>query len=306
MGKKKKRKRKNRGTFTPPPINNPPVINKNSDGEPPKKKKWWQKTWVIVMGLILILSGLATIKPVRELFMSKHAIYEEENFDTGTIKPLEIKDVDLDYDTLEFGDRPIFNKARIDTFPIVKGVKIKEGGSEVVILLGTGMWMLSKSILKKGIKIFNPITTDECAQTKLNLILKNDRIYASAEFRDLKNGQIVGTMDYNHWKVYLKNLLEYNFADDRLEVLDKQGYVIFSILFSDKGQASNGAIALSGYFMNPNSILIVNSDPIPKLYTQSETKEMLARKMCITKDTSGMWETEAEKVISKIKSVFDQ
>lgn len=273
---------------------------------PPQKKKWWKTTWAFIGYIILLLTGLSTLKPVKELFMSKHAIYQEENFATGTIKPALIKEVDLEYDTLELKDRPIFNKARRDTFPIVKGVKVKtEEGDMLHIAIGTGIWTIGKDVVKKGIKIFDPVTSNGCAQTKLHLILKDGRIYASAEFRDLKNGDIVGNMEYNYWKLYLPNLSDYDYEDDRLEVKDKQGYVIFSILFSDKGQAINGVIALSGYFMNPNSVLIVNSDPVPKFYDSSTREEMLSKKVCITKDSANYWKGQAEEYISKIVSVFD-
>ena len=308
----KKRKGKGRKKPPKPPIIDKSVINNNDKRELPKKKKWWQTVWAVIGAIILVLGGLATISPVKELFMSRHAKYEDENFDSGilnsvTLKPLNIKNIFLKYDTLEVGNRPVFNSIKIDTFPNIKGVKIKHGrGGQVFIILGTGVWMLGESELQKGIKIYNPVTTDECSKAQVSLILNNGRLYASAEFRDLKNGQIVGIMNYNHWKVYLKNLFDYRYADDRLEVLDKQGYVIFSILFSDKGQSSNGAVSISGYFMNPNSVLIVNTDPIPKVYTESTIKEALARRVCITKDSTGRWELEAEKVISKIKSVFDQ
>jgi hypothetical protein len=278
------------------------------EGERPKKKKWWQKGWILLSGIVVILTGLSLIRPVRELFYNTHDIYEHDNFDAGTLNPIDIKNIDLAYDTLEMQNRPLFNRLITDTFPVVKGVKIKPSDKHapVFIQVGSGMWVLYKSELQKGIRIFNPVTTDECSQTQLSIILYKDRIYASAEFRDLKTGQIVGIMDYNHWKVYLKNLLDYRYSDDKLEVLDKQGYVIFSILFSDKGQASNGGLSISGYFMNPNSVLIVNTDSIPTIYTDATTKEARSRRICITKDSNGKWQLEAEKMISKIQSVYDR
>lgn len=306
MGKKKKGK--NRKKYPPPSANNPAVSNMSFNHEPPKKKKWWQKGWAIVMGIFLILGGLAGLKPVRELFMSKHAVYEQENFDTGTLKSLKIGDVSLDYDTLELQDRPIFNKARRDTLPLVKGIKIKDTspGENIKVLVGSGVWFLSKDILKKGIKIFDADTTSECSETKLNLILHDGRIYASAEFRDFKNEEIVGTMNYNYWKVYLKNLLTYRYDDYKLEVLDKQGYVIFSIAFHDNDVSPTGVVSVSGYFMNPQSVLIVNTGTRPSFFTSETQQQMLDLRKCITKDSGGTWRREAEKLISKIKTVFNQ
>lgn len=232
--------------------------------------------------------------------------FENTNVDTGTLKPATVTSVDtLGY--VELDTTPIFNKARRDTFPIVKGIKVKDTASDVMlIVVGHATWLLSKHILEKGIQVFDPKTSDQCYQTNLKLILKNPRIYVSAQFRDLRNNQLLGEMDYNHWTVYLKNLLDYNYMDDRLEVKDKQGYVVFSILFSDKGQSSNGAIAFSGYFINPSSILIVNTDPVPTFYTDKTLNEAFEKMKCIAKEPGSQWQIEAEKSIAKIKSVFDQ
>src|SRR5687768_14839386 len=138
----KKNKGKHKRNSTQPPTNKSPFINSTSGDEPPKKKKWWQTGGAVFAFVVAILTLITLLTPVKEFFMSKRAIYEEKNFDSGTIKPLSIRNIDLDYDTLELKDRPIFNKARRDNFPPVKGVKVKEdGGNMIVIIVGTGQWV---------------------------------------------------------------------------------------------------------------------------------------------------------------------
>ena len=267
------------------------------------KESFLKKNWKFITGFGLIMSIVIGTPKILEMLKSKHDIEEDKNIAKGYLRPPEVKEVDLSYDTLE--SPPIFTKARIDTFPPVKGIKIKDDGTgSILVLIGHTAWSMSKDVLEKGVRVFSPKTIEECGQADLNLVLKNNRIYVSTEFRDLQKSNIVGKIVYNHWEIQLNNKSKYNNTDEKLEVFDLQGYVIFSISFSDKGQSNNGAVVLSGYFMSPSSVLIVNTDEKPKIYTSENIQEAHEKMVCITKDSSGAWRTEAEKRIAKIKSVY--
>ncbi len=61
------------------------------------------------------------------------------------------------------------------------------------------------------------------------MAVKDNRMYVSIEFKDLLKEETVGVIEYNHWKLYKYNLLDFHNDDNRLEVIDKQNNIVFSI-----------------------------------------------------------------------------
>ena len=95
-------------------------------------------------------------------------------------------------------------------------------------------------------------------------------------------------MEFNHWKIYREGFLDYTPGEDRFEVKDKQGNIVFSIAnISSEGKV---LIAISGYFNSPNSVLVYDNISF-------------SLENCIQKSDSN-WLRKAEIRVSKIKSVF--
>lgn len=310
MGKKhklKKRRKKSAAAQSgPPPTSQPPIIV-NNGGESPKKKKWWQTGWALLSGIILLAVGVLTYIQLKNEFKSTQEKFTETHIDSGTIKAPQILVNDLQ-ETDTFETESIFTRARTDKFPPVNGIRISEKDTllGIVFMAGSGMWRVRLSRLKKGVTFVNLTGSQDCYNSKIRLVARDNRLYASAEFRDLQNNNLVGKMDFNRWEVYLDNLLKYKYDDERIEVHDKQGYIIFSLGLFQENQGANGGVVIRGYFQNPKTIMMMNNSKKVEVVLQGTDGKIYPQAeyyKCISKENPN-WKKEAEKYIDKIESIF--
>jgi hypothetical protein len=84
--------------------------------------------------------------------------------------------------------------------------------------------------LYKGVSFFDRgINFSNCPGIDLILQAKEDRLYVACKFVDIKSSHKIGEMEFNHWKIFNDEISEYYCNDESFEVIDKQGYVVFSI-----------------------------------------------------------------------------
>lgn len=216
--------------------------------------------------------------------------YIQENFDSGTLKPLTIG-ANLDDKHVSFRDNPpVFSD--IKNFNSVEGLILKRRTDDFlpVIKVGSqGIGVLYKT-LEDGDK-FSLGLGNECDSSFIYLLLKNERLYIVAEFKDLQTEQYVGSLEYNKWRVFLPNLLSYRSDPNRLEVRDKENNIICSIV-------SNGfSVTISGYYISQSSILVVYNQ------TGIVGKAPGVIDTCFSKSDS-LWKNKAQESISQFRSAF--
>lgn len=266
------------------------------------------KKWKVVLGVGAIIGILANIGKIAEYFKSKKDTFEENHIAKGRINAHEIsQDYQMESDTFE--TETIFTRARTGNFPPVNGIRLidKESSNhEIMFMAGSGMWRVPHGRLKKGITFTNLVNSTDCNTSKIKLVARNNRLYVSAEFRDLQNNVLVGKMDFNRWEVYLDNLLDYKYDDDRIEVRDKQGYIIFAVGLFQENQGPNGGIVIRGYFQNPKTIMMMNNSKTIEVMLKGPDGRLIPSAeyyKCISKEDPA-WKSKSEEYIDKIESVF--
>jgi len=316
---KKSKKRKNNQTTNKPKNQRPkkkgppPQINKPED-QHSKKASFFKRAlqqWNILGKKIkplrkklksavfigLIISTIPTTYFIYDrYFKSQYEKFEEESIKQGTVKFSPIKDSD----TLKSPEnKTVINPSfYIDSaayhYPFIKGIYVKNlekklEGHDIYFNMGANVMGLSKTQLYEGANLMNYVRF--CYTEPLLIFAKGDRIYVSAKFIDLRTENEIGEMNFNHWKIYNGEFLDYHEADNKFEVIDKQGNIVFSI--ANIGTSDTLQIAISGYFNAPDGVLILNTQ------RNRETE----RNICIKKKDSN-WLKQATIEVKKIKSVF--
>jgi hypothetical protein len=273
-----------------------------SKQEPAKVKNKLSKFWKVVTGLSIVLGIIVSYPIIREMFMTQKEKFDKENVIEGDLKPPKVED-------LELGERkytlseipPEFKTAPLidSTYPKIKGIYIPSFDtlqtSDFPVIFGTTIISCKATDFYKGINIFNVLFKD-CLDTKFTLGIKENRLYVSTVFKDIQNEQVIGVIEYNHWKLYKSNLLTFQNDDSRLEVRDKQNNVVFSIMYGELDKDARYVI-ISGYFLNNSSVLIIPN-------SKNDHSKHLFENFCILK-TDSAWKTKAYDRIDSIKSVFD-
>jgi len=211
------------------------------------------KWWVVLLGIISLLGAIPTYNEIKEkYFTSETKKYEDNNFVEGKISP---------YATVEYTEsmfnrlevKPIFSSFNIKLQPAIHGIRIKfdENGLLYFYVAGYYFWC-PKNILENGISLHLPNACDSISV--LSLISKQDRLYVSCQFNDLQKEEYVGSMDYDHWRLFKPNLLDFQSDKDGrfLQVEDRQNNVIFSIHYW-----KNSTVFIAGYFITPTSIIVI-------------------------------------------------
>lgn len=259
----------------------------------PKKEK--RGFWFYAIGIAALLSVWPIYVTFKEYFLSPKEKFRKENYVSGELKSPMISVGK--YKTLESPMK--FVDTAKDDAPRINGILIKQFRDTNFVKLGwifvqVGRYFYTCSPIDflKGIDIFNP-TLSGCTDAHLLLGVKNDRLYVSAEFKDLQNEQTIGFIQFNHWSLYKPNLLDFDNDDKRLEVKDKQHNIVFSISYESIGVTPSPVVHISGYFISPTSILILGN----------VGKEFKDENECISK-TDSTWKQRALTEISTIKSIF--
>lgn len=252
--------------------------------------------WKVIVGVVFILGGIRTCIGLQADLETPLEKTEKEN-PKGVIVSPKISEFtllkilpNLNYDFADY------------EYPIVNGVYIKDLSKRPLLTIQVGghLIMVSTMNLYNGIDIMNPIFTG-CSNSSLELFAKNDRLYVSAKFIDFETGFEMGEMNFNRWKLFKGQFLDYIPGDDRFEVKDKQGNIAFSIIFF-KGKSEYSAfLSISGYFKMPTSVLVLNNKELfskNNIYVDEHNNE------CIQNPDSN-WKQKAKIEMSKIKSIIN-
>ena len=188
-------------------------------------------------------------------------------------------------------------------YPIVEGIHIDSLSKMnkrdfVAILLGGYVITAQIGGLYQGMEILNP-NYGECSNSFLGIVAKDDRLYVWAKFIDLRTQNEIGEMALNHWTIYKDTYLDYHHTDRSFEVIDHQGYVVFSIAYRP---ASGGSpiVSIAGYFNSPTSVLVLDNHWSSLLGGYQSTGDFYK---CIKK-TEANWLQISQTEIAKITSIF--
>jgi len=272
------------------------IIPKEIIADTPTKKNkatnWLNIVLKIIFALAAIAGIIAVIPTLRGCLLTPKQKWDEENTEQGVIKSPKISE-----NYIPIKVTPNFNYDTTLKFPKVKGIYIKglKQMQSLAIAIGEHIFLCPVHNLYEGIEILNPIYRD-CSNTTLALAAKDDRLYVSTKFVALRDSTEIGFMDFNHWTIYNGNYLDYTPGDDRFEVKDKQGNIVFSIFYSKRPSF----VEISGYFVGPTSVIVLTSKEAFKLHVNG-----VGPTDCIQKSDSN-WKVKAEIEIAKIKSAFEK
>ncbi len=245
----------------------------------------WGIAGVILTAFCVVLAlppFIDWLKPAKEK-------YEEQAFVKGELKPHKVTYKDTGYYRSEFP--PVFYSTINDTFPAIKGLKIKHitagGLTPVAMILGSNSYVEPLRNFIYGVDL--PLVHDS-ACGKISFGVKEDRIYISTEIKDLKNEETIGVIEFNHWKLYRANMFDFYSDDSTLEVRDKQNNIALSLQYQSWGDLN--AIYLDGYFINQESIAVL----IDSIKYSDD------RSICISKSDSN-WKVQAKRHISHVRSI---
>ena len=250
--------------------------------------------WKIVGGISLLLGLFFTVIQLWDRLsptQNKETIkekYEKENFDTGTLTGPRIITF-KNYIPERYSI--VNNNLIVDTFPEIKGILVKDISKDgLTINFGLSSVDFPASLCYEGVDVFSIslIKYLTCELPKLFIGVKGDRLYASVKFNDLQTGQNIGIIEFNHWRLFLPNLLSYNYDDERLEVKDKQGNIVFSIKYEESKNGEKPSISLKGYLFTLNSITVFTDG---------------SQMSCISTDDKD-WKKRALESMNNIKSIF--
>jgi hypothetical protein len=269
------------------------AIQKNSIvDEPVKVTERKVDVWKILGVIATITAIILSVNPIKDLFLTKKEKWDIEKTEQGTIEFPKITPANpYENNNAEFRNRFIYNHQTYH-YPQVKGIYIKNlenmgSNDDIRFAISTNIIGFPKQQLESGINITSLLPNCDTVTKVWAISLKN-RVYISAKFVDLRTGNEIGEMEFNHWKLYREEFMDYTYGEDRFEVNDKQGNIVFSIANISSG--GNVTIAISGYFNSPNSISIYDDN-------------VFSEYNCIQKSDSN-WLRKAEIRVSKIKSVF--
>jgi len=157
-------------------------------------------------------------------------------------------------------------------------------------------------VLKHGVEfalpIVNGLTPDNpnCGKSTVRFGVHNKRLYVSCSFYDIKNEEFIGSIEYNHWKLYIPNLLIFYNDSKRLEVRDKQNNIVFSMKYHHvKDGTSFPHISIGGYFINNKAIIVVPNYPSNPAHDC----------FCFPKIDSN-WKDRAKDIIDSLITVFPE
>jgi hypothetical protein len=173
-----------------------------------------------------------------------------------------------------------------------RGITIKDLGKQTLIMMvGRTAWLIDGSAFYRGIEIFPSKVF--CDDYKLVLGAKEDKLYVSAEFKDLEKEEMMGIIEFNHWKLYKENVFSFNNDDETLEVRDKQNNIAFAISYGRLVHMKG--VLVSGYFIGDSSTMVLRTNIEGPKDTQ----------FCILKSDPA-WKNRVMTEISKQRSYFNR
>lgn len=226
--------------------------HKINKATPPKDSTVWSKSlsflkkgYVIGGVIFTILGWIAFKDQFHKWFSSERTLFEEEKFIRGILIP----------------DR---------YFSETKSLKIK---------MGTLDFQRDISEFKEGVEFSQG--TFGCADSgedplNMRFIIINDRLHISTTLIDYPNEEAVGVLERNRWKLAKSNLFTYKDTDQFLEVIDRQGNVLFSLRF----EAPNTLI-YRGYVVGTKFISVATQNNYAACYPKDDPVKMMKIKELI-------------------------
>lgn len=247
--------------------------------------------WKVIIGAILIATGIVAFIDIKKVFLNPKEIYDKETFIEGDLKPAKLNIIDSFEKISNEGVIRFSTELIKDTLPVIKGILIKDFiKSDILVIMGNSGRTYARDDYYTGIDVLKSLK--KCIQKKIILGVKDDRLYVSCEFKDLQNEQTIGVIEFNHWKLYKANMFDFISTDDKLEVIDKQHHIVLSIGYIVNKNNSQ-CLYIDGYFIDPTSILVLRGHKV--LGKEYEN--------CFLKSDKN-WKQKAELAIESIKSAF--
>lgn len=249
--------------------------------------------WKVVVGVGVIVSIVTGYFSLRTETKSQREKFDEEKFVDGYIEPLK-----LSTDTASFENShtlsttPVIDSLKrgkaIPNIDTLKGIYIKDFYSKNIYFQIGGRGVLTNPLyFKNGWDGFSALKKK--ISTTLMFIVKDDKLYVSAEFKDLQKEETIGIIEYNHWKLRRENMFDWKDTDSSLTVWDKQHNVVLSIMYLTRTKKNTERVIVKGYFIAPEAIVILNDNPyLQNVYYKSENQ----------------WKEKASYDINKISPVF--
>lgn len=240
-----------------------------------------RKSWKFIIGMGIVTALIANYQPIRNIFLTEKEKHDKENFDSGEIKA----PVHSPQTVQSFSEKPptFLTSPILDTFPRIKGLLIDvekaRGDNAIAINIGGNLTLIPlENLYGRSLQL-------TCTNSVMYFLANGNRLYVSVEFKDILTEQHIGIIEYNRWRVYIPNALEWKYDDYKFEVKDKQGYIVCAVI------STGNTIDVTGYFINPTDISILRIDGTVPIDT------------CISKNKP-YWKREAQTEILKIKSIF--
>lgn len=259
---KKREKKKNKKQVQPAePPKIPPTPRARNENEVSRKSWWNHPRNIVLLTTGLLLCALVPLLQTcyNDYFKSEQAKADENSF-SGKIEfpPISNNEV-KSQESVNYAQRLKTSLPQGDSIRPIKGIHIPElptldpKKGLVQFEFGTNILGCSPEQLYNGVDVFAGFSF--CNGYPLIAIAKDDRVYVSSKFIDLRTPTEIGSMEFNYWKVYNgKGHLRED--DDRLEVKDLEGNVVFSI--AAKKNSSNPVIMISGYWNGANDVFLTS------------------------------------------------
>lgn len=270
--------------------------------EKPNKKITFSKFWKLIVGITLIATLVSNYQKIWDFFRLPKEKREELQFEDGYLKPLPLNlpDSTSTESTTHYNSNGIQDTliektdtsfGKNNSYPMLKGIFIKDliKKKSIRINLGSNIYDASPAELIDGKNLGSPL-----GWVDMGIIIGviNDRLYVSLDMSDLQNENHIGTIYFNHWTLYVPNLLTYYDDDYRLEVRDKQNNIVLAVKYNQ--DADNPEVSIAGYFISPKKILIIPNDlshPTDLTYGGKEGKNW--KQLCLER-------------IKRIKTIFPE
>lgn len=203
--------------------------------------------------IVTIITGMTYLDGIKNFFRSDHSKYESENFEPGQLRP---KPLDtLIPDSILLVNEPK-SRRYVDTSsppPIVKGILLGDQNGDIIFDYGSNNVVVPRRLLDTGFNVSRQ-AGGGCSGIDVILGIKDNRLYVSTIFNSILNSETIGIIEFNRWKLFRPNVLDWKNDDERLEVRDRQNNIVFTIKY-----VGGNHVTIRGYFIGPKGVSVVNN-----------------------------------------------
>ena len=281
-----------------------------------EKTKWYERPLIkIGIPLLAIILAFTYFAYTNRIFYSQKEKNDQDNIIENTLIGPEINppnEKNISHEKEDWQNKTYFSDTlpRTDSQPPIKGIEIDKYNNQkfvnsgsVTFKIGQVTKTIAASFLFQPINVL-PLGGNPCRLEKPLLVgvLKN-RLYVSVDFDNLEDGENIGTMEYNHWKLWKSKKLQYDYDErskDKFEVRDRNGYIVLSIQYIKNPDITQANVVISGYLLDKEQILVMNSrtTSTSNLYTGGTDN-------CFQKQIDPGFKSKARSEVAKINSIFE-